>query len=119
MMLDSVRSYYAMQDEVGKDERHHAILLNGKPYFQAPLDRAAGWALPLRPTKPQVRHRDHQKLGFNMIRKHVKVEPQGWYYWCDKLGILVWRDMPSGHHRRPRSDITAPRIGQAMKPNSE
>jgi hypothetical protein len=37
-----------------------------------------------------------KKLGFNMIRKHVKVEPERWYYWCDKLGVLVWQDMPSG-----------------------
>ena len=37
-----------------------------------------------------------KKLGFNMTRKHVKVEPARWYYWCDKLGLLVWQDMPSG-----------------------
>ena len=37
-----------------------------------------------------------KKLGFNMTRKHVKVEPERWYYWCDKLGLLVWQDMPAG-----------------------
>ena len=37
-----------------------------------------------------------KELGFNMARKHVKVEPERWYYWCDKLGLLVWQDMPSG-----------------------
>src|SRR4029079_8711551 len=37
-----------------------------------------------------------KKLGFNMARKHVKVEPDRWYYWCDKLGLIVWQDMPSG-----------------------
>ncbi len=39
-----------------------------------------------------------KQLGFNMIRKHAKVEPQRWYYWCDKLGALVWQDMPSGNN---------------------
>ena len=37
-----------------------------------------------------------KKLGFNMARKHVKVEPARWYYWCDRLGLLVWQDMPNG-----------------------
>ena len=36
-----------------------------------------------------------RRLGFNMCRKHVKIEPERWYYWCDKLGLLVWQDMPS------------------------
>jgi len=36
-----------------------------------------------------------RKFGFNMCRKHVKVEPDRWYYWADKLGLLVWQDMPS------------------------
>ena len=41
-----------------------------------------------------------KKLGFNMVRKHVKVEPERWYYWCDKIGLLVWQDMPSGDRMR-------------------
>ena len=43
-----------------------------------------------------------KKLGFNMMRKHVKVEPARCYYWCDKLGFMVWQDMPSAMtHGRP------------------
>ena len=53
-------------------------------HIHCPTDEALKW--------------DVQKIkewGFNMIRKHIKVEPQRWYYWCDKLGILVWQDMPN------------------------
>ena len=46
-----------------------------------------------------------KKLGFNMARKHVKVEPERWYYWCDKLGLLVWQDMPSMRDVPGGSDI--------------
>ncbi|MDR2172129.1 MAG: hypothetical protein LBP59_18445 [Planctomycetaceae bacterium] len=40
-----------------------------------------------------------KSLGFNLIRKHLKVEPERWYYWCDRVGVLVWQDMPSGDNR--------------------
>ena len=44
-----------------------------------------------------------KEMGFNMLRKHVKVEPARWYYHCDKIGMLVWQDMPSGDMAKGRS----------------
>ena len=63
-----------------------------------------------------------KKLGMNMARKHVKMEPERWYYWCDKLGLLVWQDMPSGDKyigsRDP--DITrTPESGQQFETEFE
>ena len=73
--------------------------LNNEILFQfGPLDQ--GWwpdGLYTAPTDEALRF-DIEKTrewGFNMIRKHIKVEPARWYYWCDALGILVWQDMPS------------------------
>lgn len=76
------------------------MLLNDEFVFQfGPLDQ--GWwpdGLYTAPTDEALKF-DIEKtkaMGFNMIRKHVKVEPARWYYHCDKLGMLVWQDMPSG-----------------------
>ena len=74
--------------------------LNNEPVFQfGPLDQ--GWWPDGLYTAPSdealafdvIKTKD---LGYNMIRKHVKVEPARWYYHCDKLGMIVWQDMPSG-----------------------
>jgi len=100
--MDHVTSYAAMRKYSShKDEKGHMRLqLNNKDYFQlGPLDQ--GWwpdGLYTAPTDEALKY-DIQKtkdFGFNMIRKHVKVEPARWYTHCDKLGIIVWQDMPSG-----------------------
>lgn len=100
--IDMVRGYFAMRKiALGKDANGHArIELNNKPYFQyGPLDQGF-WpdGLYTAPTDEALRYDIEitKKFGFNMARKHVKVEPDRWYYWCDKLGLLVWQDMPSG-----------------------
>jgi hypothetical protein len=101
-LVDSVQSYFGMRKiEIGPDEKGTTrILLNGKFLFQVgPLDQGF-WpdGLYTAPTDEALKYDIEitKKLGFNMARKHVKVEPDRWYYWCDKLGLLIWQDMPSG-----------------------
>src|ERR1017187_2089188 len=112
--LDKVESYFGMRKiSLGKDEKGFTrLLLNNKPYFQfGPLDQGF-WpdGLYTAPTDEALRYDIEmtKKLGFNLARKHVKIEPERWYYWCDKLGLLVWQDMPSGDkYIDPKaSDIT-------------
>jgi hypothetical protein len=100
---DEVTSYFGMRKiSVAKDEKGvNRILLNNKFVFQAgPLDQGF-WpdGIYTAPTDAALRYDIEvtKKLGFNMARKHVKVEPDRWYYWCDKLGLLIWQDMPSGN----------------------
>ncbi|MBE3068979.1 MAG: glycoside hydrolase family 2 [Planctomycetes bacterium] len=108
-VVDSVASYFGMRKiEIGKDDKGVTrILLNGKFVFQVgPLDQ--GWwpdGLYIAPTDEAFKYDVEitRKLGFNMARKHVKVEPDRWYYWCDKLGLMVWQDMPSGNNATPES----------------
>lgn len=100
--VDEVKTYFAMRkismapDKAGMQR----MLLNNKFLFQyGPLDQ--GWwpdGLYTAPTDEALKF-DIEKtkdMGFNMIRKHVKVEPARWYTHCDRMGILVWQDMPSG-----------------------
>jgi beta-galactosidase/beta-glucuronidase len=99
---DKVKSYFAMRkSSVGVDEKGtKRMLLNNTFVFQyGPLDQ--GWwpdGLYTAPTDEALKFDiDKTKdMGFNMIRKHIKVEPARWYYYCDKAGMLVWQDMPSG-----------------------
>lgn len=101
-VLDQVSSYFAMRSFGTKrdDSGIVRLTLNGMPIFQfGPLDQ--GWwpdGLYTAPTDEALAYdiEKTKELGFNMIRKHVKVEPARWYYHCDRLGMIVWQDMPSG-----------------------
>lgn len=101
-VLEEVDSYAAYRDvRMGKDaDGFQRIFLNGNPLFQyGPLDQ--GWwpdGLYTAPTDEALLFDivKTKEMGFNMIRKHVKVEPARWYYHADKEGMLVWQDMPSG-----------------------
>ncbi len=100
--VDEVKSYFAMRKiSMAPDSKGmQRMLLNNKFLFQyGPLDQ--GWwpdGLYTAPTDEALKFDvvKTKEMGFNMIRKHVKVEPARWYRYCDSIGILVWQDMPSG-----------------------
>ena len=99
-VIDCVSTYFGMR-KISKQlvDGYYRIMLNNEFLFQiGPLDQGF-WpdGIYTAPSDEAIRHdiETIKSLGFNMIRKHIKVEPQRWYHWCDKLGILVWQDMPS------------------------
>ena len=108
--VDAVDSYFGMRKiALGKDESGiNRLMLNNEPLFQyGTLDQ--GWwpdGLYTAPTDAALRSDVEvlKQLGFNMTRKHVKIEPARWYYHCDKLGLLVWQDMPNGDGHIGRED---------------
>ncbi|MES2809170.1 MAG: glycoside hydrolase family 2 TIM barrel-domain containing protein, partial [Bacteroidota bacterium] len=98
--IDAVSSYFGMRKiSVEQEGEFKKLYLNNKFLFQlGPLDQGfwpdGGYTAP---TDEALRYDLEmiKKFGFNMVRKHIKVEPYRWYYWADKLGLLVWQDMPS------------------------
>ncbi|HZL26000.1 MAG TPA: glycoside hydrolase family 2 TIM barrel-domain containing protein, partial [Acidobacteriaceae bacterium] len=118
---DEVASYFGMRKiAIGKDEKGvNRLMLNNKPIFMAgPLDQGF-WpdGIYTAPTDAALKFdiEMEKKYGFNMVRKHVKIEPERWYYWCDKLGLLVWQDMPSG----PSQQGAGEKMPQSSKENFE
>jgi hypothetical protein len=118
---DVVTSYFGMRKSslCKDDEGATKLCLNNKPLFQVgPLDQ--GWwpdGLYTAPTDAALRYDIDvtKRLGFNMARKHVKVEPDRWYMWADRVGLLVWQDMPSTIVRGTRPPESAQQFELELK----
>jgi len=118
---DDVTSYFGMRKtSLCKDDAGVIrMCLNNKPLFQVgPLDQ--GWwpdGLYTAPTDEALKYDIEvtKQLGFNMARKHVKVEPDRWYYWADRLGLIVWQDMPSTSLRGQRPADSAQQFELELK----
>lgn len=101
-VCDTIKGYFGMRKfSIGKDnEGVTRLMLNNRPYFQRGLLDQGYWPDGiLTPPVDEAMEYDIKKmreLGFNMLRKHIKVECDRWYYYCDKYGMLVWQDMISG-----------------------
>ena len=108
--LDKVKGYFGMRKtSLGKDENGITrMMLNNEFVFQnGPLDQGF-WpdGLYTAPTEEAMVYdlKVTKEMGFNMLRKHVKIEPRSFYYWTDKLGLLVWQDMPNGGNKEPDAE---------------
>lgn len=101
-LTDTVSSYFGMRKfHVDKDQKGiMRLFLNNKPYFQKGLLDQGYWPDGgMTPPTDEAMIFDiaeMKRLGFNMLRKHIKIEPLRWYYHCDRLGMIVWQDMMSG-----------------------
>ncbi len=121
---DEVSSYFGMRKfSIMKDEKGiPRLALNNKPYFQRGLLDQGYWpeSQLTAPTDEAMIFdiEEMKRLGYNMLRKHIKEEPLRWYYHCDRLGMLVWQDMISGG--KPLNPIYAgalPNINVHVKDN--
>ena len=101
---DKVESYFAIRSlEIKKVGEYPRLCLNGKPYFFHGLLDQGYWpeGLYTPPSDAAVERElsEVKALGYNLLRKHAKIEPQRWYYHCDRLGLVVWQDMVNGGSR--------------------
>ncbi|HLY47882.1 MAG TPA: LamG-like jellyroll fold domain-containing protein [Solirubrobacteraceae bacterium] len=98
--VDDVESYFGMRSiTLGRVRGRTRILLNGRFVFETGALDQGYWpdGLYTPPTDAALRFdiSAAKRLGYNMLREHQKVQPDRWYYWADRLGILVWQDMPA------------------------
>lgn len=113
---DVVKTYFALRTvSVEKIGEYPRILLNGRPYFFHGLLDQGYWPdgifLPPTPEALLEELKEIKALGFNMVRKHIKIEPEIFYYYCDTLGIAVFQDMVNSGEYRFFHDTALPTIG--------
>ncbi len=113
---DRVESYFAIRSlEIKKIGDWPRLCLNGKPYFFHGLLDQGYWPDGIfTPAAPECYADDilaMKKLGFNTLRKHIKVEPEEFYYQCDKLGMIVWQDMVNNSDYNFLRDTALPTAG--------
>jgi hypothetical protein len=113
---DKVESYFALRMlEIRKIGKYPRLMLNGKPYFFHGLLDQGYWPDGLlTPASPECFAEDimaMKKLGFNTLRKHIKVEPEEFYYQCDKLGMIVFQDMVNNGPYQFFRDTALPTLG--------
>ena len=113
---DKVESYFAIRSlEVKKIGKYARLCLNGKPYFFHGLLDQGYWPDGLfTPASPECYADDilaMKRLGFNTLGKHIKVEPEEFYYQCDKLGMIVWQDMVNNSDYNFLRDTALPTVG--------
>lgn len=113
---DRVESYFAIRSlEIKKVGEYPRLCLNGKPYFFHGLLDQGYWPDGIfTPAKPECYADDilaMKRLGFNTLRKHIKVEPEEFYYQCDKLGMIVFQDMVNNGDYNFFRDTALPTVG--------
>jgi len=113
---DKIESYFAIRSlEVKQVGAYKRLCLNGKPYFFHGLLDQGYWPDGLfTPAAPECYADDirmMKKLGFNTLRKHIKVEPEEFYYQCDRLGMIVWQDMVNNSDYNFLRDTVLPTVG--------
>lgn len=119
-VVDEVQSYFGMRSvSVGRVNGVPHLFLNGRSLFQLGLLDQGYWpdGIYTAPTDSALKFdiAFAKRAGFNMIRKHMKTEPQRWYYWADRLGVLVWQDMPSIWYQEEDTAVTRSRFRSELK----
>ena len=121
---DRAESYFAMRKFTAEkaEDGEMRLFLNGKPYFHNGLLDQGYWpdGLMTAPSDDALIFdiQTAKAMGFNTLRKHMKCESLRWYYHCDRLGMIVWQDMPSGGGKYSSAAVSLPLVtGHHMRDN--